>query len=129
MIAVAIVSILAAVAVPQYTGYVTRSRIPDATAALAGKQVLLEQYFQDNRTYVGAPACNSDSTTSNYFTFSCVDSATSASAYVLQATGQGTMSGFSYTVNQAGAKSSSVTGVSGWTGSNTCWVTKPGGVC
>lgn len=128
MIAVAIVAILAAVAVPQYSSYVTRGRIPDATSALASKQVLLEQYFQDNRTYVGAPACTSDTSTSKYFTFACSGS-TSASSYTLQATGTGAMNGFSYSVNQAGAKSSSVTGVSGWSGSSTCWVTKQGGVC
>lgn len=128
MIAVAIIAILAAVAVPQYTSYVTRGRIPDATSGLASKQVLLEQYFQDNRTYVGAPACSSDTTTSKYFSFACSGS-TSASAYTLQATGTGAMTGFSYSVNQAGAKSSAVTGVNGWSGSSTCWVTKPGGVC
>ncbi len=125
MITVAIVVILAAVAVPQYTAYITRGRIPDATSALAVKQVQLEQFFLDNRTYAGAKTCDTDNTTSKYFTFSC--SVANATAFTLNATGKGAMSGFSYSVNQAGAKSSS--GPTGWTGSNTCWVTKKDGTC
>jgi type IV pilus assembly protein PilE len=127
MIGVGIIAILSAVAIPQYKDYVTRSRVPDATSGLSAKQVQMEQYFQDNRTYVGAPACASDANSSKYFTFSC--SASSATAYALQAVGSGAMSGFTYTVNQSGTKTSTVTGVSGWSGSNTCWVTKKGGVC
>ena len=67
MITVAVVAILAAVALPQYRDYVTRGRIPEATSRLATLQVQAEQYFQDNRTYVGAPACATDSATSKYF--------------------------------------------------------------
>lgn len=132
MIVVVIVGILAAVALPSYTDYVTRSKIPDATSALASKRVQMEQYFQDNRTYANvsativAPGCVVDSTTSQYFTFSC--SAQSATAYRLQAVGTGTMAGFTYTVNELNAKAT--TNVpAGWTGSGTCWVTKKGGGC
>ena len=125
MIVVAIIAILAAVAVPQYRDYVTRSRIPDATSALATRQVQIEQYFLDNRTYVGAPGCANDTTTSTSFNFGC--SAATATAFSLTATGKNAMSGFSYTVNQAGAKSS--TAPTGWTGSTTCWATKKDGSC
>lgn len=125
MITVVIIVILAAVSMPQYTAYVTRGRVPDATSALATKQVLIEQFFQDNRTYVGAPGCASDASTSKYFTFAC--SAATTSTFTLTATGKGAMSGFSYSVNQAGAKSSS--GPTGWTGSSSCWITKKDGSC
>lgn len=125
MITVAIIVILSAIAVPQYTAYITRGRVPDATSALATKQVQIEQYFQDNRTYVGAPGCASDSGTSKYFTFAC--SAATATTFTLVATGKDSMNGFSYSVNQAGAKSSS--GPTGWTGSSTCWITKKDGTC
>lgn len=128
MIAVAIIAILAAVAVPQYSAYVTRSRVPDATSALATKQVLIEQYFQDNRTYVGAPGCASDSTSSKYFTFSCGDTP-STTGFTLTATGTAAMTGLNYTVNQAGAKTTTATGSLGWTGSNSCWVTRKDGSC
>lgn len=128
MITVAIIAILASVAVPLYNGYVTRSRIPDATAALSTKQVQLEQFFQDNRTYAGAPACASDSTTSKFYTFSCGDTAT-ATGYVLTATGRDAMTGFAYTVNQANGKTTTVPSGSGWTASTSCWVTKKDGAC
>ena len=125
MIAVAIVAILAAVAVPVYSDYMVRSRIPEASAGLATRQVRLEQAFQDQRTYLGAAACNSD-TTGKYFNFSC--SASTASSYTLQAVGKGPMAGFTYTVTQSGAKATTAV-PTGWTGSSTCWVTKKGGEC
>ena len=129
MIVVAIIAILAAVAIPQYRDYVVRSKIPDATSRLSTLQVQLEQYYQDNRTYVNAPACTADSSTSNYYNFSC--SANTLTTYSLQAVGKNTMAAFSYTVDQAGNKASTVgTGApTGWTGSTTCWITNKGGVC
>jgi type IV pilus assembly protein PilE len=128
MITVAVLAILSAIAFPAYDQYVVRGRIPEATARLAALQVRLEQYFQDNRTYVGAPACVKDETTSKVFDFEC--SAASATAFTLRADGKGRMAGFAYTVNQAGTKTTA--GVpSGWAvpDPNNCWVTKKGGVC
>ena len=127
MIVVAIIAILAAVALPQYKDYVTRSKVPDATTQLAANQVKMEQFYQDNRTYAGAPACTGG--TSNYYDFSCVSN--DSTSYVLQAVGKGSMTGFTYTVNQNNAKTTTIgTGApSGWTGSTTCWITNKGGVC
>ena len=132
MITLAIIAILASVALPAYTSYITRGRIPEATSNLASKRVKMEQYFQDNRTYVGATAGNSDTTTSQYFDFSASNGGTdtrSATGYTLYAVGKGSMAGFTFTVDQSNAKTSTVTGVSGWTGNSTCWVTKSGGTC
>ncbi|MHB1591058.1 MAG: type IV pilin protein [Sulfuricella sp.] len=128
MIVVAVIGILTAIAMPSYTDYVTRGRISDATSNLASKRVQLEQFFQDNRTYVGAPACTNDTATSQYFNFSCT--AQTANAYTLQADGKGAMVGFNYTIDQANAKASNIT-AAGWSNPNpnTCWVTKKGGVC
>ncbi|MFT7723138.1 MAG: type IV pilin protein [Roseateles sp.] len=128
MITVAIIAILSAIAVPQYRDYVVRSRVPDATSQLATRQVQIEQFFQDNRTYAGAPACARDQSASKYFDFSCGDTAT-ATAFTLTATGKDAMSGFSYTVTQSGAKATTVPTGSGWTGSSSCWVTKKDGTC
>lgn len=126
MIVVAIVGILAVVVVPSYRDYLTRGRIPDATSNLSTKRVQLEQFYQDNRTYTGAPACVADSAISQYFNFSC--SVLTASTYTLQAAGKGAMAGFTYTIDQNNAKASTIT-ASGWTGNTGCWVTKKGGVC
>lgn len=132
LIAMVVVAILGAVALPAYNNYILRGRVPEATSNLAAKRVKMEQFFQDNRTYVGAPAGNADSGTSQYFDFSASSGGTdsrSATGYTLYAVGKGAMSGFTYTVDQSNARTSTVTGVSGWTGNASCWVTKQGGQC
>lgn len=133
LIAIAIVAILAAVGLPSYRNYTVRGKIPEATGNLAGKRVKLEQYYQDNRTYAPATAgCVTDSTTSKYFDFTTCNGGVetrTASGYTLFAIGKGPMAGFSYSVDQTNAKSSTVTGVSGWSGNSTCWVTRTGGDC
>jgi len=129
MITVAIIGILSTVAIPSYTSYVTRGRIPEATSTLAAKRVQMEQYFQDNRQYAAAaPAC-ADVASSKYFTFSC--SAVNATSFTLQAVGKGAMTGFTYTINERNVKSTIMTtgAPSGWTGSADCWVTAKGGAC
>lgn len=127
MIVVAIVGILAAIALPSYSDYVTRGKIPDATATLAAKRVQMEQYFQDNHTYADAPACNADNASSKYFNFDCNGAAT-ATTFTLRAVGKSSMAGFTYTVDQSNAKSTPAV-PSGWTSSASCWVTAKGGAC
>ncbi|MEK9802841.1 MAG: type IV pilin protein [Curvibacter sp.] len=128
MITVAIIGILAAVALPAYTDYLIRGRIPDATSNLAVKRVQIEQHFMDNRTYVGAAACGNDSSISKYFDFSC--SAVDATTYTLQAVGKGGMAGFTYTINQANTKATPAV-PAGWRtpNPNNCWVVRKSGDC
>ena len=129
MITVVIVAILAMVAVPSYRDYVTRGNIPEATSRLASKQVQMEQFFQDNRTYVGGGACAADTTASKYFDFTCGATPT-AVGYTLTTTGKGAMTGFVYTINQTGAKTSAIT-TTGWSNPspNSCWATRKDGSC
>ncbi len=129
LIVVAIIGILAAVALPSYNDYILRGKIPDATSNLAVKRVQIEQFFQDTRTFVGAPACNNDSTVSKYFDFSC--SAADATSYTLQAVGKGSMAGFTYTINQSNVKATTaVPAAAGWTGAGSnCWVVRKSGSC
>tara|TARA_R110001599_G_scaffold64023_4_gene179458 strand:- start:137199 stop:137666 length:468 start_codon:yes stop_codon:yes gene_type:complete len=134
MIVVAIIGILSAIAVPAYSDYVIRSRIPDATSALAAKRVQMEQFFQDNLTYAGGPGCVSDTTTSQSFTFDCAgDSGVAATAtvFTIEAVGVNSMTGFVFTIDQDNAKATTMTtgAPSGWTGNASCWVSKKGGVC
>jgi len=132
MITVAVIAILSAVALPNYREYVIRGNVPEATSRLATKQVQMEQFFQDNRTYVAGTACTADSTSSKFFDFLCTDSgdAVTATAYILTAVGKGSMTGFKYTINQTGAKTTRAV-PAGWSqpSPNTCWTTKKGGVC
>lgn len=129
MITVVIVSILAAIALPSYSDYVTRGRIPDATSELAARRVQMEQFYQDNHTYAAAPACTA-ATASQYFTFSCTGA--DPTTYTLKATGVGPMAGFNYTIDQSNLKMSALSGApSGWSNpsTNNCWTTKKGGQC
>ena len=130
MITVAIIGILAAIAIPSYTEYITRGKIVDGIAPLSDMQVRMEQFFQDNRTYTGSCAAATVAPTpaaTQNFTFAC--SGQSGTAYLVTATGVGSMAGFAYTVNQTGARVT--TGLpTGWTGTNnTCWVLKKSGAC
>lgn len=133
MVAVAIIGILAAVAYPNYTDYVTRGKIPEATSTLSAARVKLEQYYQDNRNYGStASACGigTIASTTN-FDYSCTWGATSSNqSFVVTATGKGSMSWLSLTINQGNARASTVTsGPSGWSSNSGCWITNKGGVC
>ena len=129
MVVAAILAIVAAIALPSYRDYVTRAGIMPAVSGLSNRLTLMEQCYQDNHTYTptaGCPACAAD-TSDNSFNYSCEATATS---FTLTATGKGKMAGFTYTVNQAGAKATTVTsGPSGWSGNTGCWVTSKGGAC
>ncbi|MFN9745280.1 MAG: type IV pilin protein [Betaproteobacteria bacterium] len=127
MIVVAIVSILASVALPAYNDYIVRGNVPQATSRLGTLQVQLEQFFQDNRTYVGAPGCNAD-TTNRYFDFSCPTQ--TATAFTLQAVGKGTMAGFTYTVTHQNVRATTaVPNYWATPNPNTCWAIRKDGSC
>ena len=139
MIVVAIIGILAAVAIPAYNSYVMRGKITEAVSNLSDGRVRMEQFFQDNRTYVGGLGCAAAGGAitiagSRYFTYACT--VLTATTYMLTATGvaaQG-MSGFSYTIDQLNNRASTITAgtpaaARGFTGNAACWVTKPGGIC
>ncbi|MBY0268973.1 MAG: prepilin-type N-terminal cleavage/methylation domain-containing protein [Burkholderiales bacterium] len=131
LIVVAIIGVIAAIAVPQYGDYLTRSKLTEATATLSEHRVKMEQFFQDNRTYVSACATGSIAATptGRYFNYAC--SNLTATTFTVTATGiaaQGT-DGFVFTIDQANARAT--TGVkTGWSGAGaTCWVTNKSGGC
>ncbi|MBS1230993.1 MAG: pilE [Proteobacteria bacterium] len=139
MVVVAIVGILAAIAIPSYSDYVTRSRIAHATSGLAARRVMMEQFFQDNHAYYRAaagatpelrsPACPAATDTSEtYFDFACPAAALSDTTYTLTATGKDSMTGFTYTVDQVPVRSTTAV-PAGWTANASCWVTNKGGAC
>jgi len=141
MITVVIVGILASIALPSYNYFITRSRITEATNTLSNMRTQMEKWFMDHRNYDdGTGKCGIEAAvpnliatynadTNNKFTISCALGAPPTS-YVLTATGGGVMSGFSYTVNEQNAKTT--TGApGGWTvpSPSTCWVLRKDGSC
>jgi prepilin-type N-terminal cleavage/methylation domain-containing protein len=119
MIVLVVIAILTAVALPAYTNYVTRGKLAEATSALADGRVKMEQFFQDNRTYVGGPT---PAATTN---FTYANSNLSTTTYTITATGVGSVSAFSYTIDQNNTKTSTTP----WGNSATCWVINTGGGC
>jgi type IV pilus assembly protein PilE len=131
MIVTAIVAILAAIALPSYTAYVRRSHILEAIARLADARARMEEYFQDERTYVDASgncgAAPDAPAPPDAFVITC--SAT-ASTFTYTATGQGArgMSAFVYSIDEAGAKAT-VSVPSGWQRTADCWTIRADGSC
>jgi type IV pilus assembly protein PilE len=126
LIAVAIVGILSAIAIPNYQDYVTRGKFSEAHSALAAQGVRMEQYFQDNRTYVGActagTAAPPMTNTANY-TFTCPT--LTATTFRLVATGT---EGFVFTLDSNQVRATTAT-KAGWTANATCWIRKRNGSC
>jgi type IV pilus assembly protein PilE len=129
MITVAIVGILAAIALPTYNTYITRGRIPQATNNLAAMRVKMEQYFQDNRTYVGACAAGTVAALPavDDFTYSCP--VLTATTYTVQAVGGARMAGFTYTIDHNNAKVTTAVPADWGTAGTACWIVKKGGIC
>jgi type IV pilus assembly protein PilE len=140
MVVVAIIGILAAIAIPNYRDYVTRSKITEAFAGLADARNKMEQYFQDNRSYpTGGCVVQGKAPSSSQivvqaaqnFDLTCV---TAAQTYTVTADGKGSMLGFSYGINEQNTKTSAFTGSGasyGYTAAspNTCWVIRKGAQC
>ena len=125
MITVAIVAILASIALPAYNDYVTRSRFPEAHAALAGGRVQAEQFFQDTRDYVGM-LCPPDT---GFWAYNCAPVAGPPPTYTITATGQGAMAGFTFTINQNNARRTTALPAGWGTAPVECWVVRRGGGC
>ena len=127
MITVAIIAILSAIALPSYRDYVIRARLTDAFSALASAQTAAEQFWSNNRTYVGFNNANGFPQATVDFTYGLANQTTST--YTLTATGRGgSVTGFAFTIDQNGNKATA-TVPTGWTASTTCWVNKKGAQC
>lgn len=111
LVAIAIVSILASVAIPSYTDYVRRGRLTEATTNLSDLRVRLEQFYQDNRTYrhttlagrVGdCGAIAPTGSAAQFFTYACDADDATGQTYWITATGVAGSStaGFDYRINE-----------------------------
>jgi len=123
MLAVAIVGILTAVALPSYSSYVLRTRLAEAHSALAATQPLLEQFWSNGHTYNGFDKVPPSTTN---FTYELKDA--DQTGYTLVATGRAAAASFVYTLDEAGRRAT--TGApDGWTRRSDCWVDRKAGTC
>ncbi len=148
MITVTIIAVLAAIALPSYTDYVTRSKFAEAWASLADLRVKMEQYYLDNRRYstnAGGGTCgvlggNTPTVQgAKYFDFVCASSTPNASgdqAYTLTANGKAAeqLTGIAFTIDQSNTKATVVTGSSmmatkGYASNTGCWIRKKPSQC
>ena len=130
VVTVGIISILAAIAIPAYRDYVTRGQLVPATNGLSASRTQMEQYFQDNRTYLTSgtytPPCQT-STVYSLFTITCTIP-TAGTSYLLTATGSGIAAGFVYTLDNNNNQATTAA-PKGWNTSTDCWITKKGQTC
>jgi type IV pilus assembly protein PilE len=147
MITIAIIAIIAAVALPNYTDYITRSKFSEAQGHLSDLRVKMEQYYMDNRRYstnAGGGTCGIGAAPTpggaKYFTYTCTSSNPNAAGdqqFRITAIGvasQG-LGGISFDVNESNTRRTIVSGSSdiankGYTAATTgCWVTKKPAQC
>ena len=120
MIVVAIIGIIAAVAVPNYIDYVRRANVTDMTSAMSDAKLKVEQRYADSRTYDNAfcaPATAVVIYNTDNHLIVCLASAAPSQTFVITGTGNDSsvtlkggdsIKGFVYTVNETGAKSSTL---------------------
>ena len=87
MIAVGIVGILAAIAIPSYTAYVKRANRTDATRSLSVTAQALERCYSQNFTYVGCAilATSPGPSSQGYYTVTIATVAGPPESYTLSA--------------------------------------------
>ena len=124
MVTVAIIAIMASVALPSYSAYVKRSKVPPALDGLSSYAVRMEQRFQDVGNYANGGACAVAVPTVANFTVTCALSG-GGTGFTATATGSGTMAGYTYTINHQGTR---VTTAHPKGAVATCWTTR-GGTC
>ena len=132
MVTVAVIAILAAVALPSYIDYVTRSKLVEAKTNLSDMRTRLEQYFLDNRAYPGAcvayasgaPPAGQIYLPASIKNFAIDCPTLTATTYVVRAQGLG----FTFTIDQANTKQTTAA-PSGWATSTVCWISRKNGEC
>ena len=124
MIAVAVVAILSAIAMPAYTQYVQRSRVPPLLDGLSSVATRMEQYYQDTGKYGTGTACGVvNMPTPKNATITCTSS---GQAFTATATGSGPLAGYVYTIDNTGTRAT--TAFPGKSAMPSCWSIR-GGIC
>lgn len=130
MIVVAIIGILAAIALPNYSEYVARGKITEGLSEMSSYRVRMEQWFQDNRSYQGAGGgCGATvPSATKYFAFNCLTPDATHYTIITTATDP-QLANLAYSVNETNTRIT--TGVpTGWHAPATnCWTLSKSGNC
>ena len=120
LIAVVIIGILAAIAIPAYMDHIARGRIAQGVEALSEAKVRMEQVYNSRRTYKPDGNCPDMSPYFVDIPFTVAHSpACTDTSFTLVITGisaKGT-AGYSYSINESGEKTSTTPAASG-----KCWL-------
>lgn len=144
MIVIAVIGILARIALPSYTSYISRGKVVEAGVNLAAYRTSMEQYYQDQRTYAASGsqtvcgvAVPSGVGVTKYFSFGCAVAGTGAAqTFVAVASnvagkGLGNAADYVFTIDDNNVKTTTkFAGVAVTVASGTgCWLSKAGQSC
>jgi type IV pilus assembly protein PilE len=116
------VAVLASIAMPSYTAYLQRSKVPVGLDALSAYFTRMEQRYQDSGNYANGTTCGVALPTASNYTFSCSLATNAGLAYTATATGTGALAGYVYTINSTGTRST--TAHPKGTPSTACWTVR-----
>lgn len=106
MIAVAIIGILSAIALPSYQQYIVKTRRTDVQQMLSSQAQALERYFTSNGRYTSSgTTCGVSNSTNTYYTIS--SDCSTANAFTVTATpisGKSQASDGTLTLDHAGTR-------------------------
>jgi type IV pilus assembly protein PilE len=103
MVTIAVVAILSAVALPAYTAYIQRSRVPVALDGLSAYLTRMEQRYQDVGNYANGANCAVALPAAGDFTITCALS-NAGQGFTATATGNGPVAGYAFTINHLGTR-------------------------
>lgn len=105
MIVVAIIGVVASVAIPAYTGYLTTARMSEAKNNIAALKLAEEEYYLENNNYFdGANAGEINTNSGSLWTVSAGESGTPYFDYAIIVSGAG------YTITAQGKAGTPVDG-------------------
>ena len=130
MIVVAIVAVLAAIALPNYSDYIKRGKIIEATSGLSDMRTRMEQWYLDKRTYANGCTTYLPAVQPTVHAFTIVCTIEAANAYKVTATGNAAdgMTGFTYWIDDQNTHGTDSTAW-GDPATTLCWYTRKGGSC
>lgn len=130
-VALGIAAILAAWAASAYSGYVVRSRVLKAQAALDSLAASMTAYYQDNRTFTDSTGSCPTAPPTNVqgFAFSCTATPTSFRWVASNdgTEGLGAPGSYRFSVDQDGNRSTLA--FAGHAVALPCWIVRHGGHC